>query len=141
MYITFECHKCKVSQKESPINVKTEHANFNGQTIELKYYDCPVCRARNFVQADNKFSQKLLTDCNKMIRNQMLLNSMGKSGKQSGKMKKMQIHLRKVRNTLLKELSGNQISTGEIVHFVTYEIVGDNNDETIVNKSKANDMR
>lgn len=132
--IVFECHNCKVSQKEKPINVKSEKVVFNGQPIDLKYYDCPVCRARNFVQADNKISSKLLSDCAKQIRIQMLLNAKGKAGKQSGKAKKSQSHLRKIRNALQSMLDGKQVNTGEILHFVPYRIVGEENDK------QANEM-
>ena len=119
--IVFECHNCKVSQKENPINVKSENIVFNGQPIDLKYYDCPVCRARNYVQADDNLTRKILSDCKKQIHNQIVLNGKGQKGKLLGKAKKKQIHLGRARKTLQNMLIANKK-----IHFVTYKIVGDN---------------
>ena len=122
MKIIFECHNCRVSQTENPMDVKTEKMLFNGQSIELKYYDCPVCRARNYVQADDDLTRKILSDCKKQIHNQIVLNSKGQKGKLLGKAKKKQIHLGRARKTLQNMLIANKK-----IHFVTYKIVGDNN--------------
>lgn len=122
MKIIFECHNCRVSQIENPMDVKTEKMLFNRQSIELKYYDCPVCRARNYVQADDDWTRKILSDCKKQIHNQIVLNSKGQKGKLLGKAKKKQIHLGRARKTLQSMLIANKK-----IHFVTYKIVGDNN--------------
>lgn len=121
MKIIFECHNCRVSQIENPMDVKTEKMLFNGQSIELKYYDCPVCRARNYVQVDDDLTRKILSDCKKQIHNQIVLNSKGQKGKLLGKARKKQIHLGRARKTLQNMLIANKK-----IHFAAYKIVGDN---------------
>ena len=120
MKVSFECVNCKVSQVESPKAIKVEKGIFNGQSIQVMYYDCPVCGGRNIVQVDNDESLRLLAKCKSIISVQMKANRQGRRGKQSGKMKKAQIHLRKIRNELQKELECNCH-----LKFVEYKTVGD----------------
>lgn len=119
MKITFECSKCKVSQIENPKDVKKGVTVVKGQSIEFQYYECPVCRNINCVQADNKQSKELLNKYLGLAKIQINANRQGRRGKQSGKAKKVQIHLRRIRNELQKELEHNGFN------FVEYKIVGD----------------
>lgn len=119
MKITFECQKCKVSQIENPADAKEKAEIINGQSIDLKYYECPVCRNINCVQADDKQSKELLNKYLGLAKIQINANRQGRRGKQSGKAKKVQIHLRRIRNELQKELEHNGFN------FVEYKIVGD----------------
>ena len=119
MKITFECQKCKVSQIENPADAKEKTEIVNGQSIDLKYYECPVCRALNYMQVDNEKSKELLGKYFGIAKIQINANRQGRRGKQSGKAKKIQIHLRYVRNELQKELEHNGFN------FVEYKIVGD----------------
>lgn len=114
--ILFECPKCKVSQKENAKDVKTEKGIFKGQTIRFMYYDCPICGNRNIVQADNDKSLEMLAKCKSIIRVQMNANRQGRRGKQSGRAKKNQLHLRRIRNALQEELRNSGI------HLVDYKI-------------------
>lgn len=119
MKITFECQKCKVSQVENPADVKKGIKIVNGQSIEFQYYECPVCRSKNYVQADNEKSKELLGKYFGLAKIQINANRQGRRGKQSGKAKKVQIHLRRIRSELQKELECNGFN------FVEYKIVGD----------------
>lgn len=120
MKVSFECYKCKVSSIENPKSVSKVSVSINGQSIDLKYYECPVCGSINCVQADNEKSKELLDKYLGLAKIQINANRQGKRGKQSGKAKKVQIHLRKVRNELQKELEHNDF------HFPEYKIVSDN---------------
>lgn len=120
MKVVFECFQCGSLQTKSPMDAKVEKMLFNKQSIELKYYDCPECRARNYVQADDDLTRKLLSDCKKQIHSQIVLNSKGQKGKLLGKAKKKQIHLGRARKVLQDMLIANKE-----LHFVTYRIVGD----------------
>lgn len=104
MKVRFSCKKCLVSQTENPQDVKKEQQIFNGQSIELMYYECPVCRNKNYVQADNTQSKEWLTKMFMLTKQQIGANRAGRRGKNAGKAKKIQIHLRKVRNELQNEL-------------------------------------
>ena len=104
MKVTFACKKCLVSQTEDPKEVKKETQEFNGQSINLMYYECPVCRCKNYVQADNEKSKEWLHKMLVLTKQQIGVNRAGRRGKNAGKARKIQIHLRKVRNELQKEL-------------------------------------
>lgn len=104
MKVRFGCKKCLVSQIENPQDVKKEQLLFKGQSIELMYYECPVCRSKNYVQADNAQSKEWLTKMLMLTKQQIGANRAGRRGKNTGKARKIQIHLRKVRNELQKEL-------------------------------------
>lgn len=119
MKITFECYKCKVSQIENPKEVKEKTEVYKGQSIDLKYYECPVCKSKNYVQADNEQSKEWLSKMLRLTKTQISANRAGRRGKNTGKAKKIQIHLRKVRNELQKELEHNDF------HFPEYKIVSD----------------
>lgn len=119
MKITFECSKCKVSQIENPKDVKKGVTVVKGQSIDFQYYECPVCRNINCVQADDKQSKELLNKYLGLAKIQINANRQGRRGKQSGKAKKVQIHLRRIRNELQKELEHSGFN------FVEYKIVGD----------------
>lgn len=119
MKITFECQKCKVSQVENPADAKEKTEIINGQSIDLKYYECPVCKSKNYVQADNEQSKEWLSKMLRLTKTQIGANRAGRRGKNTGKAKKIQIHLRRIRSELQKELEGNGFN------FVEYKIVGD----------------
>ncbi len=119
MKVTFECYNCKVSQVENPAEAKEKTEVINGQSIDLKYYECPVCRALNYVQCDNAGSKNQLAKYLSVAKIQINANRQGRRGKQSGKAKKIQIHLRRIRSELQKELEHNGL------HFVDYKVVGD----------------
>lgn len=104
MKVKFSCKKCLVSQLENPAEVKKEKGLFKGQSIELMYYECPVCGNKNFVQADNTQSKEWLQKMFDLTKQQIGVNRAGRRGKNAGKAKKIQIHLRKIRNELQKEL-------------------------------------
>lgn len=104
MKVKFGCKKCLVSQTENPQDVKKEVKDFNGQSIDLMYYECPVCRNKNYVQADNIQSKEWLQKMFALTKKQIGANRVGQRGKNAGKARKIQIHLRKVRNELQKEL-------------------------------------
>ena len=119
MKITFECYKCKVSQIENPKDANKVSIVINGQSIDLQYYECPVCGSINCVQADNEQSKEWLSKMLRLTKTQISANRAGRRGKNTGKAKKIQIHLRKVRNELQKELEHNKF------HFPEYKIVED----------------
>lgn len=104
MEVKFTCKKCSEELHENPSSVLKEEQQFNGQKIEVMYYICPVCSSKNYVQADNEHSKEWLSKCIGITKIQMSANRAGRRGKQSGKIKKAQIHLRKIRNELQKEL-------------------------------------
>lgn len=104
MKVKFECKECSNIQEENPLSVSIEEQEFNGQKIELRYYICPVCSSKNYVQADNANSKLWLSKCMEITRAQINANRRGQKGKQSGRIRKAQIHLRKIRNGLQKEL-------------------------------------
>lgn len=104
MKVRFGCKKCLVSQIENPKDVKKKTEIINGQSIDLMYYECPVCRNKNYVQADNEQSKEWLSKMFRLTKAQISANRAGRRGKNTGKARKIQIHLRKVRNELQKEL-------------------------------------
>lgn len=116
MKVSFECYKCKVSLIENPKSVSKVSVVINGQSIDLQYYECPVCGSINCVQADNEKSKELLDKYLGLAKVQINANRQGRRGKQSGRAKKNQIHLRKVRNELQEELRKSGI------HLVDYRI-------------------
>lgn len=119
MKVSFECYKCKVSLIENPKSVSKVSVVINGQSIDLQYYECPVCGSINCVQADNEQSKEWLSKMLRLTKTQISANRAGRRGKNTGKAKKIQIHLRKVRNELQKELEHNDF------HFPEYKIVED----------------
>lgn len=119
MKIVFECQNCKVSQVENPKEAKEKTEVYKGQSIDLKYYECPVCKSKNYVQADNEQSKEWLSKILRLTKTQISANRAGRRGKNTGKAKKIQIHLRKVRNELQKELEHDGFN------FAEYKIVGD----------------
>lgn len=121
--------KCKDCQ--SVVDITKQQTTFNvpcktkdGQTIFLTYFDCPVCKARHYVQIDTRQTSELRKSVSTLAVRAMKAKHKGKSipENQKSKFKKQQDKLKSLRYDLMKKWEGETVTntlTGDKVelHF------------------------
>lgn len=121
-----KCKECNslvdITQQRTTFNIP--HKDKNGQSILLTYFDCPVCQARHFVQADSRQTSELRKSVSTLAVRSMAAKRKGKiiPEKQRLKFNKQKDKLKALRYDLMKEWEGKTVTntiTGEEVelHF------------------------
>lgn len=122
--LKIKCPKCKGEYNAFINKVEKEDVLFEklngGELIHFQYFNCPECRAKNYVQADNSESISVLDECKKQVVRQITLNRKGRRGKQSGKARKSRTHLENIRKSLCIMLV-----TKYKISFANYEVITD----------------
>lgn len=115
-----KCKDCQsmvdITKQQTTFNV--QHKTKDGQTIFLTYFDCPVCKARHYVQVDNRQTSELRKSVSTMALRAMAARRKGKNipEKQRTKFKKQQGKLKSLRYELMKKWEGETVTntiTGE----------------------------
>lgn len=122
--LKINCPKCKREYNAFINEIEKENVLFKklngGELIHFQYFNCPECRAKNYVQADNAESISVLEECKKKAVRQIALNRKGRRGKQSEKAKKSRTHLENIRKSLRIMLVTNYK-----ISFASYEVITD----------------
>lgn len=106
--IFVECESCKYKFRVGGNDLRSEACTVNGNQYFLTYYDCPKCRRRHVVQADDAISRQKLTGVTIQLAKISSARAKGKplSKKQSARFKKVRQDLSAYRMALMKELTG-----------------------------------
>lgn len=115
-----ECKDCKtlidITRQRTTFNAL--HKAKDGQSILLTYFDCPVCQARHYVQADNRQTSELRKSVSMLGLKAIKARKTGKAipEKQRDKFKRQEAKLKSLRNELMKKWEGSTVTntlTGE----------------------------
>lgn len=121
-----ECKDCKsvidVTKQTTTFNVL--HKTKSGQAILLTYFDCPVCKARHYVQIDDRHTSELKKSVLQQATRMFAKKHKGKAVPESQRIRfnKQKDKLTMLRNELMKKYEGETVTntiTGEEVelHF------------------------
>lgn len=121
-----KCKECQsvvdITKQQTTFNVS--HKTKDGQTIFLTYFDCPVCKARHYVQVDNRQTSELRKSVSTLAARSIAAKRKGKKipEKQKEKFKKQTNKLKALRFELMKKWEGKIVTntiTGEEIelHF------------------------
>ena len=118
MDLMVECNICEAKFMLTAVSVLEMQTEIEGQSIWIKYYECPVCKKRYYGQVDNSVSKKMLAKLvvgiGKMSNAKETHNILTK--KQSAKITKLRNNLETYRFNLKKKYDGISVN-GEVVNF------------------------
>lgn len=112
--VKMKCKDCQsvvdITKQQTTFNVP--HKTKDGQTIFLTYFDCPVCKARHYVQVDNRQTSELRKSVSTMAVRAMAARRKGKNipENQKAKFKKQQDKLKSLRYDLMKKWEGEIVT-------------------------------
>lgn len=116
MSLLVECEDCKTrfevgSTIGSKVLINQNNFDVNGRSIFLKYYDCPECGRKHFVQIDDAKSLQEFVKVKNQFVEFAIAKRKGKkiSKKQSDKFKKARQYLAEYRMNLMKEFTGKSV--------------------------------
>lgn len=107
-----KCRLCKEEIRVGTHNVeKRPMYTRDGNLVWMTYFVCHKCGARNFVQADDEYTNELLEEETKLVIKVMKQKKFGKTPhrKQSEKRKQIEMDLARTRKILMSALEGEPV--------------------------------
>lgn len=123
--IMAKCEDCSLVFQVDGSVLKNGVFTVNGNQYFLKYYDCPSCHRRHFVQVDDVASQQELARITCQLAKLSSARGKGKHipKKQSDRFKQARQHLSDYRRALMVELTGKSaIDEAGCVHVLRFSV-------------------